>query len=128
MERMDICMEVSAMSSYIAAPRYGHFLQVLYIFAYLKCHHAARLVFDPSYPDIGDEQFVKRDWNRLYGDEKEAIPMNKPENRGKEFIIQAYVDASFAGCKLTRRSRTVFIVYYIHLQSTGIPRNKDLVR
>ena len=34
-----------------------------------------------------------------------------PEPLGNEFIIRAYVDASFAGCKTTRRSRTGFIVY-----------------
>ena len=32
---------------------------------------------------------------------KEALPLNAPEARGKEFILKAYVDASFAGCKLT---------------------------
>ena len=47
MGRIDICMEVSAMLSFIAAPRYGHFLQVLHILGYLKCHHGARLLFDP---------------------------------------------------------------------------------
>ena len=76
-------MEVSAMSSYVAAPRYGNFIQVLHIFAYLKCHHAARLVFDPSYPEIDDDHFVKRDWNRFYGDDKEAMPINRLDNRGK---------------------------------------------
>ena len=95
MGRIDICMEVSAMSSYVAAPRYGHFLQVLHIFAYLKCHHAARLEFDPSYPEIDDEQFIRRNWDGFYGDDKEAIPANRPDDRGKEFIIWAYVDASF---------------------------------
>ena len=83
MGRMDICMEVSAVSSYVAVPRYGHFLRVLHIFGYLKCHHATRLVFDPSYPEIDDEKFVKRDWNRLYGDDKETISINRPDNRGK---------------------------------------------
>ena len=28
-----------------------------------------------------------------------------------EFVLRAYVDASFAGCKITRRSRTGFLVY-----------------
>lgn len=47
----------------------------------------------------------------MYGTEKEPIPANAPKPLGNEFIIRAYVDASFAGCKLTRRSRTGFIVF-----------------
>ena len=117
MGRIDICMEVSAMSSFIAAPRYDHLLQVLHIFAYLKCHHSARLVFDPSYPDINHDDFPRKDWSGFYGEEKETLPLNAPSSKGKEFIIRAYVDALFAGCKLTRRSRTGFIVY---LNSTPI--------
>ena len=61
MGRMDISMEVSAMSSYMAMPREGHMQQVLHIFAYLKINHNARVVFDPSYPEIDEEQFEKRD-------------------------------------------------------------------
>ena len=38
------------------------------------------------------------------------MPTNAPQGRGKEFVIRAYVDASFADCKLTRKSRTGFIV------------------
>ena len=87
MGRMDIRMEVLVMSSYVAAPRYGHLLQVLHIFAYLMCHHDARLVFDPSYPKIDDEQFVRRNWDGFYGNEKEAILLNRPDEREKEFII-----------------------------------------
>ena len=70
---------------------------MLHIFGYLKCHHGARLVFDPSYPDLNYEDFNKKDWSGFYGDEKEALPLNVPEARGKEFIIKTYVDASFAG-------------------------------
>ena len=74
MGRIDISMEVSAMSSFIAAPRYGHLLQVLHIFTYLKCHHAARLVFDPSYPNINQEDFPRKYWSGFYGEEKKASP------------------------------------------------------
>jgi hypothetical protein len=34
--RVDICLEVSMMSSHLVLPREGHFAQVLHIFAYLK--------------------------------------------------------------------------------------------
>ena len=111
MGRMDICMEVSSLSSYIAMPREGHMQQVLHIFAYLKINHNARVVFDPSYPEIDNNMFERKDWSSMYGTDKESVPGNAPRPMGNEFIIRAYVDASFAGCKLTRRSRTGFIVY-----------------
>lgn len=111
MGRMDISMEVSAMSSYVAMPRIGHLQQLFRIFSYLKSNHNARLVLDPSYPEIDDEQFPRREWKQQYGDDKEETPANAPKPLGLEFVIKAYVDASHAGCKLTRRSRTGFVVF-----------------
>ena len=37
--RVDVCLEVSMMSSHLALPREGHLEQVLHIFAYLKKYH-----------------------------------------------------------------------------------------
>ena len=34
-----------------------------------------------------------------------------PEPKGREMMIVAYADVDLAGCKLTRRSRTGFIIY-----------------
>ena len=81
------------------------------IFAYLKSYHNARLGFDPTYPEINDDDFERKDWSGFYGDDKEPLPVNAPKPRGKEFIMRAYVDASFAGCKLSHRSRTGFIIF-----------------
>ena len=104
-------MEVSALLSFVVMPREGHMQQVLHIFAYIKIHHNARLVFDLSYPDINNDTFDKRNWSSMYGTEKEPIPGNAPKPLGSEFIICVFVEASFAGCKLMRRSRTGFIVF-----------------
>ena len=60
---------------------------------------------------MNDELFVKQNWDGLYGEDGEVIPGNAPRPLGNEFIMRAYVDASFAGCKLTRRSRTGFMVF-----------------
>ena len=60
--RMDICVEASMMASCMALPRQGHLEQVYHIFAYLKYHHNAELVFDPSEPDIPYEKFEKQEW------------------------------------------------------------------
>ena len=91
-------------------PREGHLYQLFHMFSYLKGHHNSRMVFDPSYPDIDLDAFPKREWKQHYGDACEVIPPGCPEPHGKEFLIRAYVDADFAGDKVTRRSRTGFIV------------------
>ena len=47
--RVDVCLEVSMMSSHLAMPRDGHLLAVFHIFAYLKKYHNTELVYDPSH-------------------------------------------------------------------------------
>lgn len=56
------------LSSFIAMPQGGHMQQLFNIFAYLKVHHNARLVMDPSYPNIDQSTFGRRDWTEFYGD------------------------------------------------------------
>ena len=108
---MDICTEVSMLSSYVAMPREGYMAQVLHIFAYLKINHNARLIMDPTYPYIDEKDFETTDQSSDYGNEKETLPTNAPKPLGKEMIVRAFVDASFGGCKLTRRSRTGFVIF-----------------
>ena len=43
LRRIDICLEVSMMSSHLAMPRKGHLYQVLHIFAYLCKYHNTEL-------------------------------------------------------------------------------------
>ena len=94
-----------------AMPREGHLQQLYHMFAFLKTHHNARMVFDPSYPDINPEEFPDKDWAKFYGDITEELPPDAPEALGKEFVMRAYVDSDHAGEKLTRRSRTGFLAY-----------------
>ena len=75
---IDICCEVSMMSSHFALTREGHLDQVFHIFTYLKKHHNYVLVFDLSYPDVNIETFPKHDWKIFYGDVKESIPPDMP--------------------------------------------------
>ena len=103
--------EVSMMASCLAMPREGHLQQVYHIFAYLNSKHNSRIAFDPTYPDIEYDKFEKKGWLNIYGDVKEEVPENAPEPLGKPFVMRAYVDADFAGEKLTRRSRTGYIVF-----------------
>ena len=55
--RVDIATEVSLLSSYMAMPREGHIEATLHIMSYLRKTHNARIVFDPSYPDIDMDFF-----------------------------------------------------------------------
>ena len=55
--RIDICLEVSMMSSHLGMPRKGHLDQVLHIFAYLRKYHNTELVYDPSDPVVEQDVF-----------------------------------------------------------------------
>ena len=106
---VDICLEVSMMSSHLALPRKGYMEQVMQIFRYLKRYHNAELVFDPSDPTINEQDFERGDWTSSefgHVEGKEELPPNMPEPRGMRFTIVAKVDAGHA-----RRSRTGILVY-----------------
>ena len=96
LERIDIITEVSMLASKLALPREGHLEAVFYIFRYLKGHHNARMVFDPTYPATYMSTFQEHDLCDFYGDAKEAIPPNAPEPRGKEVDLRIFVDSDHA--------------------------------
>ncbi|KAL7528322.1 hypothetical protein ACHAXR_005938, partial [Thalassiosira sp. AJA248-18] len=114
--RADLNVEVSMMSSHLALPREGHLKEVLHIFAHLKKHHNAEMVFDPSEPEVDLSLFPKEDWSySIYstpGSElKEELPADMPDPLGKQFTMRVFVDADHAGDNVTRRSRSGFIVF-----------------
>ena len=112
--RVDICLEVSMMSSHLALPRKGHMEQVMQIFGYVRKYHNAELVFDPSDPMINEQDFERKDWaSSEFGhvEGKEDLPPNTPEPRGLGFTIVAKVDDDHASDTVTRRSMTGILVY-----------------
>jgi len=109
--RLDIYVDVTLLSSYMAQPRVGHMEQVLHIFAYLKCHLQTNLVFDPNEINWDEGQFKKYDWTSFYHNAQEAIPPNSPEPRGYSVQINAFCDSDHAGNKVTRKSHTGILVY-----------------
>ena len=109
--RVDIITEVSELSSHLVMPREGHLEAVFHLFNHLEKKHNARIVFDPSYPDIDRSVFKDCDWKAFYGDVIEAIPPNAPPSRGKDVDIRMFVDSDHAGDQRTRRSRTGFLIY-----------------
>ena len=92
--QIDICLEVSMMSSCLALLREGHLDQVFQIFAYIKQHHNTELVYDPSDPCVDKSEFEAQDWTssefgHLQG--KEELPPNMPELRGMGFVMRVKV-------------------------------------
>jgi hypothetical protein len=112
--RIDIDCEVSMMSSHMALPREGHLKELYHIFAYLKAHANAEMVFDPT-PILPDKSlFEQEDWSYSpYGYEslKEELPSDMPASHGQSMTMRVFVDADHAGDLVTRRSRTGFIVF-----------------
>ena len=112
--RVDIDVEVSMMSSHLALPREGHLKEVYHIFAYLKAHPNAEMVFDPTPVEVDRGQFERQDWSySAYGHESltEELPPNMPAPRGQSMTMRVFVDADHAGDLITRRSRTGFILF-----------------
>ena len=120
--RVDICTEVSMLSSHLALPREGHLEALYHVFSYLKSHCNSEMVFDPSKPDIDPEDFLRQDWSlSIYGDKLEVVPRavpfeesgpgDMPEPRGRGFRMRVFVDCDLGGDLVTRRSRTGFAVF-----------------
>ena len=112
--RVDICLEVSMMSSHLALPREGHLECLYHMFAYLGKYHNAEMLYDPTEPQIDPSIFKKQDWTfstMSETDRTEVLPPDMPEPKGKPFVIRCFVDADHAGDAVTRKSRTGFIVY-----------------
>jgi hypothetical protein len=109
--RVDLITEISLLAGQMAMPREGHMLAALHVFAYLKKKQNSRMVFDPTFPEIDQSLFEHHDWDRYYGDVKEAIPIDAPKPRGKCVDIRMHVDADHAGDKKTRRSRTGYMIF-----------------
>lgn len=109
--RIDIIVDVSMLSRYLAEPREGHLEQAFHIFAYLKKHGRSRLVFDETVPVFDESRFDKCDWEEFYPGAKEVIPLDVPEERGNGVVMSCFVDADHAGCRVTRRSQTGIIIF-----------------
>ena len=71
MGRIDIWCEVSMLSSFVAMPREGHLQQIYHIYGYLKSHHNARIMLDPTYPEVSQDDFCgKSSYIDANGDRK----------------------------------------------------------
>jgi hypothetical protein len=111
--RVDILLEVSLLSQYQANPQEGHLEQLLHIFAFLKHHPKLTLYLSPELPiiDYGVFQTKKEDFSEIYRDADESLPHRMPVPRGRSVVTTAYVDASHAANKKTRRSHTGYVIF-----------------
>ena len=109
--RVDIVIEVSLLSFYLAYPREGNIEADLHVIAYLKQKHNSIPVFDPTYPKIDETLSNYCDLKDFYGDAEEAIPPNAPKLCVKDVDMRAKVDSDHAGDKETRRSRTGYVIF-----------------
>ena len=65
------------MSSRVAFPRVGHLQNLLRIFGYLKKHHNAELVYDPSQQSLDQAGFDAKDWMSSEFGHLQGILMNQ---------------------------------------------------
>jgi hypothetical protein len=98
---VDIHIYTAMMSSHMIQPREGHLKEVLHIFAYLKHHASALMVFDDVYVNWDENSFPRHSWTNYYRDAKEELPPNMPQPRGNAVHINCVVDADQAGNCIT---------------------------
>ena len=86
--RVDICVELSMLSSYLAIPREGHLHKLFHIFAYLKKHHNNDMVLDPSVPDFDSDKFHRQYWSQtVYGDPPLIDHLKFPSLEAKDSLL-----------------------------------------
>ena len=112
--RVDILHEVSILSEYQVNPRRGHMNAMFHVFGYLKQNPKRTLCFSPLWPDLSGGHFnyeAAKDFKEFYIDAEEEIPAGAPKSRDEEVVMTAYVDASHASNKKTRRSHTRYLIF-----------------
>src|SRR6056300_696374 len=112
--RVDILLEVSLLSQYQASPRDGHMEQALRIFSFLRRYSKLSLYMDWREPDLkltGQVRSTKEEFGEYYRDAKEEMPRCMPEPRGEPVSTTAWVDASHAANKKTRKSHSGYVIF-----------------
>ena len=109
--RLDILLETSLLSTFLASPRCGHLQQAYRMFGYLKLYPKRKLAFDPQHPTISERMFMRHDWADFYRGAEETIPGDMPPPRGNMMSTHCFVDASHGSDRATRRSQTGIIIF-----------------
>ena len=112
--RIDIYLEVSLLSQYLANPRKGHLDAAYHIFAYLKKHPKLKMVFDPKDVHLDESCFSQTpigEWREFYGEVTEEIPADMPVPLGRPVGMTCFVDADHAGNVVNRGSHTGILIF-----------------
>jgi len=111
--RVDIFHELSILSSYQCNPRQDHMEQLYHILGFLQHNAKLTLYMDPEPPTLDPSMFIFNidPFKEHYRDSHEELPFRMPEPLGNPVTTTAYVDASHAANKVTRRSYTGFILF-----------------
>ncbi len=90
---------------------YGFIQMPLQIFGHIKQNYKRTLAFDPRYPHVEEDRFVKHDWYKFYKGAVEPVPDNMPEPRGNLVMTHCFVDASHADNKSNQRSQMGILIF-----------------
>jgi len=110
---VDISHEISLLSQYQTSTREGHMEQLLHILGFFKKNPKLILYFDPDRPKLDYSMFTtnREEFREQYRDEQEEIPHMIPFPRGMPVTTTAFVDASHAANKKTRRLHTRYVIF-----------------
>jgi hypothetical protein len=106
--RIDINLEVSLLSQYLAAPRIGHLLQACNIVKYIDKYNNSNIVLDPTkwgvnwLGETGEihPKTLAKTMSELYPDDIDEKPPNMPEALGEPVILSMFIDADHAGNRI----------------------------
>ena len=85
--RIDISIEVSYLSRYLAQPRVGHMIQAMHIFSFLKTTQSMDLCYDPTKLNIKEATIIHDEtaagrasvMKAMYPDATDLLPPNAPK-------------------------------------------------
>ena len=105
--RFDIAVHVMTMSRFRQQPRIGHLERLKKIVGYLANFPHGALRFRLHEPDYSNLPHKEYDWQRtVYEGEKEEIPHDIPEPKGKYVTTTTYVDANLHHDQATGKAVT----------------------
>ena len=111
--RVDILHEVSLLSQYQACPREGHICEVMHIVSFLRDHQKRSIYMDwtESGVKVTQVRSSQKEFKQLYRDAEEELPKRMPIPRGYAVTTEAWVDASHAANRKTRKSHSGYIIF-----------------
>ena len=134
--RVNICVEVSILSRYLASPRVGHLHQTLHNFHYLRYHKRSKIALNPTPIDWQDDDcatiedtpvFKANEMRKIYVYAVEDIPQDMPEPLGSPVQINVFADSDHAADWVTRRSQTGIIIYVGKAPITWFSKRQNCV-